>query len=355
MQIYILLPHHVIIITLNLNKVNKQNIHIFNQNDYFYKKHLDRGVGKVYYNRKKEVRKMKIIELSELYNHPFYIKGIEINKIIPNLEVTDYLYRNNRVSHFVYGYKGYACYFNDTEKFEITPGTLCYIPKGTTIHFKEDDKYEYYKIYFDIYDADTKEYIIFSDKPVIYFKDTPKEISMQISEFSMIYSANDISASLKFQSLLYSFLYTLNNSLKEKKNTSISTMLSPAIQYMQNNYTQSFSTRDLADMCLLSEPYFRSLFKKQMNLTPTEYKNYLRIRRACELMINSGLSVNRTSEILGYENVQYFCTMFKRIVGCSPSQYRRGNKHLKTSDENVPITLKDLGIETPISKTNFVL
>lgn len=304
---------------------------------------------------KRGEKKMKIIELSELYKYPFYIKGIEVNKVMPNIEVKDHLYKNNPVSHFAYGYKGYACYFDDTTELEITPGTLCYIPKGSTIHFKEDDKYEYYKIYFNIHDAETHEDIILSDKPVIYFNDTPKEISMLISEFSMTYSANDISANLKFQSLLYSFLYTLNNNLKVKKNTSISSMLSPALQFMQNNYTHSFSTKDLADMCLLSEPYFRSLFRKEMSMTPTEYKNYLRIRRACELMINSGISVNSASELLGYENVQYFCNVFKKIVGCSPSQYRRGNKHLKKDDSNVHVTLSDLGIETPIAKTNFVL
>ena len=86
------------------------------------------------------------------------------------------LYRNNPVSHFVYGYKGNACYFDDNTNIEITPGTLCYIPKGTTIHFREDDKYEYYKIYFNIYDAETNEDIIFSDKPLVYFNNTPKEI-----------------------------------------------------------------------------------------------------------------------------------------------------------------------------------
>ena len=296
---------------------------------------------------------MKIIELSELYKHSFYIKNIEINKIIPDFIVEDYLYHNTPVSHFTYGYKGYACYFDDKTKLEITPGTLCYIPKGSTIHFKENDQYEYYKIYFNIYDAESNEDIVFSNKPMIFFQNTPKEISMQISEFSMTYSANDISANLKFQSLFYSFLYTLNNNLNIKKNTSISSMLSPALQFMQNNYAKSFSTKDLADMCLLSEPYFRSLFKKEMNITPTEYKNYLRIRRACELLINSGTSVNNASEMLGYENVQYFCNMFKRIVGCSPSQYRKGNKHLKIDHTNVQIPLSQLGIKTPIDKKHF--
>lgn len=298
---------------------------------------------------------MKIIELSELYKYTSYVKNIEINKIAPNRVVKDHLYKDTPVSHFTYGYNGKACYFDENTNLEITPGTLCYIPKGATIHFKEDEEYEYYKIYFELYEAESNDDIIFSDKPIIYFNKTPKEISTLISEFSMLYSVNDFSANLKFQSFFYSFLYTLDNTLKSRTNTSIASMLSTAVLFMQNNYAHKFSTKDLADMCNLSEPYFRSLFKKYMNMTPTEYKNYLRIRRGCEILINSGCSIINTSEMLGYENVQYFCSIFKRIVGCTPTQYRKGNKHLKKDHQNISVHLSNLGIETPIDKKHFTL
>ncbi len=72
--------------------------------------------------------------------------------------------------------------------------------------------------------------------------------------------------------MLYDFFYKIKSLQSDMNNSTITSMLSNAIAYMQANYTSNFTTKDLADMFNLSEPYFRSLFKKQMNITPTEYK-----------------------------------------------------------------------------------
>lgn len=292
---------------------------------------------------------MKVVDLSQLYKYSFYITDISPQKIMPNLEVKDYLYKDTPTSHFTYGYKGKACYFDKNINLEITPGTLAYIPKGTTIHFKENEEYEYYKIYFHLFDAKSGEEIIFSEKPIIYLNNTPEELSTLISEFAMFFAINNSSAQLKFNSYFFSFLYTLNNILKSDNSTSIVSMISSALLYMQNHFSHDFTTKDLADMCNLSEPYFRALFKKQMNITPTEYKNYLRIRRACEIMLVSSMSISSVSEMVGYNNVQYFCNIFKRIVGTTPTQYRKGNKRAKDG-EPIEVKLSQLKIYTPVNK-----
>ena len=290
---------------------------------------------------------MKIINISNLYKYDFYITDINLCSINPHLEVKDFTYKNIPVGHFVLGTKGSACYFNDMLRLDIFPKTLAYIPSGSTIRFREDTDYEYYKIYFRLIEPCSREEIIFSKNPVVYFNNCPKEIINFITEFTAFYSTNSSRSQLKFRSMIFSLLHLVEKSLSEGHNNPRS-LISNALIFLQSNYKLEFTTKDLADMCSISEPYFRVLFKKYMKTTPTEYKNQMRIKRACEILVNSTHTVSSVSEQVGFNNVQYFCETFKKITGYSPLQYRNGTK--RNPDKDIKVTLNQFGIFSPVDK-----
>ena len=62
-----------------------------------------------------------------------------------------------------------------------------------------------------------------------------------------------------------------------------------ALRYVEEHYREPLHAEqlrvgDLAAVCGLSETHFRRLFQKNMQLTPMEYVNKVRIREACRLM-----------------------------------------------------------------------
>lgn len=63
-------------------------------------------------------------------------------------------------------------------------------------------------------------------------------------------------------------------------------------------------------------------FKLETGLTVTEYLNKVRIDAASRLLL-AGLKVTLVAEYVGFADAFYFSRVFTKMMGCSPSEYRR--------------------------------
>ena len=72
----------------------------------------------------------------------------------------------------------------------------------------------------------------------------------------------------------------------------------------------------------MSEDYLTRIFKKELGLSPWDYLNRYRIWMAGTLLRNTGMSVNDVAEATGFQDQAYFCRVFKKIRGFSPSRVR---------------------------------
>lgn len=93
--------------------------------------------------------------------------------------------------------------------------------------------------------------------------------------------------------------------------------------YLKSHYSESFSLKQAAEMSNVSEGYLSFLFKKETGTGFTEYVNGLRIDKAAELLRETHLPSYTIAEKVGYDNVNYFGRIFKKIKGVSPKRYRK--------------------------------
>lgn len=70
-----------------------------------------------------------------------------------------------------------------------------------------------------------------------------------------------------------------------------------------------------------SSHFFRS-FQSYTGLPPMVYIERMRIRKACSLLAESNAAITDISGALGYASSQHFATVFKRIIGMTPMQWR---------------------------------
>lgn len=92
---------------------------------------------------------------------------------------------------------------------------------------------------------------------------------------------------------------------------------------MRDNYTRSdFSLGDLADKMGMSVPYLSRLFKKEMGENFQDVLVNMRIDRAKELLMGSGLKNNEIARRVGFEDERYFGQVFRKHCGMTPKQFR---------------------------------
>ncbi|NLF61927.1 MAG: helix-turn-helix transcriptional regulator, partial [Lentisphaerae bacterium] len=65
------------------------------------------------------------------------------------------------------------------------------------------------------------------------------------------------------------------------------------------------------------------LFKRHFNTTPMDYIIKCRIENSCWYLANHSTSIRAIAQACGYDNPAFFSRTFKKIVGVSPSEFRR--------------------------------
>lgn len=102
-----------------------------------------------------------------------------------------------------------------------------------------------------------------------------------------------------------------------------------ALEYMKLHFKERGALSLAAKITGLSRRRFNDLFKRQHGQTPNGYITQLKVNAAKAYLLDNSLSVKKIAEMCGFEDHFYFCKVFKKITGVSPTAFRRGAiKHL---------------------------
>ncbi|MEX2414897.1 MAG: response regulator [Paenibacillaceae bacterium] len=118
---------------------------------------------------------------------------------------------------------------------------------------------------------------------------------------------------------------------RAKENIYQLTQLSPMVrrgqQLIKEQYMNSELTLEmLADELQISPIYMSRQLKEELGTSFIQLLTQTRMNKAIYYLDSGDLSINEISELVGFDNQHYFSTSFKKNVGLSPNQYRRGNK-----------------------------
>lgn len=101
-----------------------------------------------------------------------------------------------------------------------------------------------------------------------------------------------------------------------------SLVISPALDYIQQNYMNTFPMDLLADISNLSPTHFRRLFTSIMDTTPLEYLNHTRILKSTILLRTTEIPILSVSEEVGFGSLSSFNRHFYKEYGKSPREWR---------------------------------
>jgi two-component system, response regulator YesN len=105
----------------------------------------------------------------------------------------------------------------------------------------------------------------------------------------------------------------------------VSPIVRRAQNFIRQQYTSSTLTLEsIAQQLQVSPAYLSRIIKQGLGTTFVSLVTEMRIKKAIKLLHSSNLQVCQIAEEVGYESQHYFSTAFKKIVGVSPNQYRKG-------------------------------
>jgi AraC family L-rhamnose operon regulatory protein RhaS len=95
---------------------------------------------------------------------------------------------------------------------------------------------------------------------------------------------------------------------------------------LRRNLVQPWTVTSMAECCGLGVTHFVHQCKQLTNMTPAQYLNHCRIEAASHMLVEKAkMSITDIAFSCGFSSSQYFATVFRRHLGCSPSTFRAGH------------------------------
>ncbi len=147
-----------------------------------------------------------------------------------------------------------------------------------------------------------------------------KETNCDISEiYKFIENASQVG---ELQLLLHEVATNVVNRINRYNKKSINQILQNAIDYIGENYNMSISLNELAEHTYVSTYYLSRMFKKELGKNFIEYLNEVRIQKAKELLRSSQYKTYEVAELVGIQDPHYFSKIFKKYVNMTPTDYK---------------------------------
>lgn len=92
--------------------------------------------------------------------------------------------------------------------------------------------------------------------------------------------------------------------------------------YMERNISKQISLQKMASELGVSYSAFNQFFKDQTSLSPVRYLGRMRLQRAKYKLLKTDLSIKVIAQECGFSSTEYFCGVFHKETGMTPSEFR---------------------------------
>lgn len=229
-------------------------------------------------------------------------------------------------------------YLKDCEGiYTCKNGEKFYAPKNSIVWLTEKSEYECYNSMAGTGDTDAYlvqfsmenkgEKIIISDSPFLINASNNYIILSKMKEIVNLYEA-----ALRSPGAVKGAVYSLISSLGHEYNVVYNKKyecIAKGIEYLEKNPTSETSIEDIAKMCNVSSATFRRLFKEYSGKSPVEFRLGKQIDMAKNMLVGEDMTLSEIASRLEIDNLPYFCKLFLKKTGMTPTEYKKRNISIK--------------------------
>ena len=156
----------------------------------------------------------------------------------------------------------------------------------------------------------------------IFYDETGK-IGTLLSEMVEEYENQKLGSNEIFRCHLKEILILTLRILVEPAKTYSDSIINEVIDFVQKHYRESLTLQTFCDKKHYNLSYISRRFKQETGMTFREYIQKTRIEKCCELLEGSDMTVSEIARSVGYDDIQFFHTVFKRLIHMTPKEYRK--------------------------------
>lgn len=245
------------------------------------------------------------------------LSGIEQTKTRKAHTGDDYL--------FIYIKQGHMSLTLDKQTYLLKEGYSCIIPPHLTgsYTFLKDKINEHYYMYFAGFDVDKILKELKLDKTYVYYSSSHLKYGNKIIMVYNNFKTNKFKYPTINSSLFLQILTDISINHNKISFTKRNSTIQLAVEKMQESYFENLPLDYYAKLCNMSKSNFIKRFKAEEKITPQKYINNIKVNIATELLETTELNISEIAQSLGFEDAYYFSNFFKKNVGISPFNYKK--------------------------------
>lgn len=249
-----------------------------------------------------------------------------------------HVHRRHEIYYIV---KGKTKYVVGGEIYTVEEGGVAFTPKST-YHMTECGAHlntERYLISFDEAVFDEITHPILDELSTNYVTTIPINKREELERlFASLERASELTGPLaeaeKKILVLSVLLYVCRNSRRcEPHIVGSEKLIHSVSEYVRSHYSEDINLYSLAKKFSLSESYLSRKFKDLTGVGVNEYLTFIRIMNAERILMEGKYSITDVSAKVGFNDPNYFSTVFKRIKGVSPLKFSKGQLHSDSNEQ----------------------
>ena len=251
---------------------------------------------------------------------PLYLENMGLQRC------QDHIIRQEGYSfpQILYSTKGSGVLVVDGEKHPVPPGSAIFLPACYPHEYYADgDIWDIHWVVPSGYAADDILRKFGLEKPQVYQLSDTRTLEHIFRKMHDAIRADSIYGNMRASGYLYDFLIEFYR-LISPVSTAVSTSpaLMRAIDHINYSFASPITMEDLCRVSGVSKQHLCLLFRNILKLRPMEYVAKRRIQEAKALLTSTDSSIEEIAETIGFGSESYFCKLFKRYEGITPSAFR---------------------------------
>lgn len=110
---------------------------------------------------------------------------------------------------------------------------------------------------------------------------------------------------------------------RDDKENQENRLIQTAKAYIQEHFSENLRLEDVSEQVYLAPSYFGVLFKKEVGESFSSYLTTVRMEQAKNFLRDAKYSIQDVAKATGYQDKRYFSKLFKKQVGVTPREYRK--------------------------------